>query len=101
MKRLALIFGMTTVFLAQATVDSPAVWAGSETATVEFGTLESVAWASNGDSIEVSGAGSFSLQPKSVSGDAPLIEAEFGSVPRTFTHRDAGLTSWPKGRGTL
>jgi hypothetical protein len=71
------------------TVGSPAAWAGSKTATVEFGTLESVARASNGDTIEVSGAGSFNMQPKSVSGDAPVIEAAFGSVPRTFIHRDA------------
>jgi hypothetical protein len=71
------------------TVGSPAAWAGSKTATVEFGTLESVARAANGDTIAVSGAGTFSLQTKGVSGEAELIEAAFGSIPRTFTHRDA------------
>jgi hypothetical protein len=90
MKRLWSILGIAMLFSGLiGAIAGPAAWAGSKTGTVEFGTLESVARASNGDTIEVSGSGSFSLQPKSASGDAPAIEAAFGKVPRTFTHRDA------------
>ena len=88
MKRRALITGLMLMVLTAVTVGAGAAWAGSKTATVEFGTLESVARASNGDTVEIGGAGSFSLQPKAASGEAPVIEAAFGSVPRTFIHRD-------------
>ena len=90
MKRLWSILGIAMLLSGlTGAIAGPAAWAGSKTGTVEFGTLESVARASNGDTIEVSGAGSFSLQPKSASGDAPAIEAAFGEFPRTFSHRDA------------
>src|SRR5712691_533990 len=88
MRRLALTMGVTMVLLAPIAAGTGSAWAGSKTATVEFGTLASVARAANGDTIEISGAGSFSLQPKSASGEAAALEAAFGSVPRTFTHRD-------------
>lgn len=63
--------------------------AGAKTATLSFGTIESVARAGNGATIELSGEGSFGRQPKSVSGDGGTVAATFGDVPRTFTHRDA------------
>ena len=72
-----------------AGVASPQAVAGSKTATIEFGTLESIARADNGDTVEINGTGSFTLQPKSASGEAPAVEAAFGTFPRTFTHRDA------------
>lgn len=62
--------------------------AGSQTATVEFGAYPSVARADNGDTVELTGEGSFTLQPKSINGEAPQVAAAFGAVPRTFTHRD-------------
>jgi hypothetical protein len=71
------------------TAVGPPADAKSKAATIEFAVFESVAQASNGDTVEIDGAGSFTLHPKSVSGDAPAIEAALGSVPRTFTHRDA------------
>ncbi len=91
MKRLRSILAITMLFSAFAvSVGSPAGWAGSRTATVDFGTLESVARASSGDTVKISGSGTFSLHPKSISGDGNLVQAAFGPVPRTFTHRDAG-----------
>ncbi|HEY3005718.1 MAG TPA: hypothetical protein VGJ44_25455 [Kribbellaceae bacterium] len=67
----------------------PAV-AAVKTATIEFGSYPSIARADNGDTVELAGEGTFTLQPKSIDGDAPRIAAAFGVVPRTFTHRDAG-----------
>jgi hypothetical protein len=67
---------------------APAV-AGSTTAQIAFGTFESVARASNGETFTISGEGTFGLQPKSISGQGGAIEAAIGEVPRTFTHRDA------------
>jgi hypothetical protein len=63
--------------------------AGSKTATIDFGTVESVARAANGDTVEISGEGTFTLQPKSITGDGGQVRASFGDVPRTFTHRNA------------
>ena len=63
--------------------------AGFRTATVEFGSFPSVSRADNGDTVELAGEGSFTLQPKSINGVAPRIADAFGDVPRTFIHRDA------------
>lgn len=63
--------------------------AGSKTTTISFATLESVARAANGDTVELNGEGTFTLQPKSISGDGGAVADAFGEVPRTFTHRDA------------
>jgi hypothetical protein len=88
--RRAIVVASSMVFgLALTGLSVARAYAGSKTATVEFGTVESVARAANGDTVEINGEGSFTLQPKSAGGDAPTITAAFGSVPRTFTHRTA------------
>jgi hypothetical protein len=81
---------------AVSAVRMPA-WAGAKSGTVDFGTIESVAQAANGDTVDVNGVGSFSLQPKSASSDAPLVTAAFGPVPNTFTHRAADGTVLAEG----
>jgi hypothetical protein len=88
-RRVCALIAAQLLALTLAGLASAPAWAGSKTATLEVGTLESVARADNGDTVEVNGAATFSLQPKSVSGDAPLITDAFGPVPRTFTHRNA------------
>jgi len=90
LRRLRAVLGMAVLFVAFGTAlgGAPAV-AGSKTATISFGTLESVARAANGDTVEMNGDGSFTLQPKSISGDGGAVAAAFGDVPRTFTHRDS------------
>jgi hypothetical protein len=85
MKRLLVLPLLVLVALVAA--GAPAS-AGLKTATVEFGAYPSIARAASGDTVELAGEGSFTLQPKSASGDAPQIAAAFGFVPRTFTHRD-------------
>src|SRR6266571_9258283 len=72
-----------------AGLSSAPALAGSKTATISFGTEESVARASNGDTVEINGEGTFTLQPKSISGDGGAVAAAFGDIPRTFTHRDS------------
>ncbi len=90
MKRHQLTVWISTVVSVLALgVLSPVAYASAKTATVEFGTLNSVARAATGETIQISGSGTFNLQPKSVSGSADLIAAAFGPVPRTFTQRDA------------
>ena len=74
--------------IAAGAGSAPAL-AGSKTATISYGTIESVARAANGDTVEINGEGTFTLQPKSVSGDGGAVEEAFGSVPRTFTHRNS------------
>ena len=69
-------------------VDSAPAMAGSKTAQIAFGTFESVARSANGDTITISGDGTFTLQPKSISGNGGAIAEAIGEVPRTFTHRD-------------
>ena len=89
MKRFwAILSPLLLILAALVSVTAPAT-AASKTATIEFGNVGTVARADNGDTVELFGSGSFTLQPKSVSGDAPAVTAAFGSVPRTFTHRDA------------
>jgi hypothetical protein len=51
--------------------------------------LESVSRAANGDTVEINGEGTFTLQPKSINGDGGPVAAAFGGFPLTFTHRDA------------
>ena len=70
-------------------VNSAPALAGSKTAKLAFGTFESVARAANGDTFTISGEGTFSLQPKSISGAGGAIAEAIGEIPRTFTHRDA------------
>lgn len=70
-------------------VGSAPALAGSKTAHIAFATFESVARAANGDTVTISGEGSFALQPKSISGDGGAIAEAIGELPRTFTHRDA------------
>ncbi len=89
MRRTGLVAGVLVLLAAFAYGEAPAASAASKTGSIEFGTINSVARASNGDTVLINGSGTFSLQPKSVSGSSPLIEAAFGAVPRTFTHRDA------------
>jgi len=72
-----------------AWIGSVPAWAGSKTATISFGTIESVARAANGDTVTINGEGTFALQPKSISGDGGAVAEALGEVPRTFTHRDA------------
>jgi hypothetical protein len=88
--RIASLLGlsMLVVGVGVGTGSAPAM-AGSKTATISFGTVESVARAANGDTIEINGEGTFTLQPKSISGDGGAVALAFGNVPRTFTHRDA------------
>ena len=85
---LALSVGVLVAALVAGIGGAPAA-AGSKTATIAFGTLESVARAANGDTVEINGEGTFTLQPKSISGDGGPVAAAFGEFPRTFTHRDA------------
>src|SRR6266436_3605423 len=66
----ALVVGLT------AWIDSAPALAGSKTATVSFGTIESVARAANGDTVTINGEGG-------------AVAEAFGEIPRTFTHRDA------------
>ena len=90
MKRYRLTVWMVAVVSALAIgVQSSAAYASAKTGAIEFGTLNSIARAPSGQTMEISGAGTFSLQPKSVSGTADVIEAAFGTVPRTFTQRTA------------
>src|SRR5439155_625025 len=63
--------------------------AGSNGAQLAFGTFESVARAANGDTFTISGEGTFSLKPKSISGAGGAIAEAIGEIPRTFTHHDA------------
>jgi hypothetical protein len=63
--------------------------AGSKTAQISFGTIESVARAANGDTVTINGEGTFTLQPKSISGDGGAVAEALGEVPRTFAHRSA------------
>lgn len=86
MKRLRMLLAL--VVSALVLVSAPAT-AGAKTATIEFGFAPSTARAANGDTLEILGVGSFTLQPKTVSGDAPNITAAYGEVPRLFTHYDA------------
>src|SRR5437667_11400146 len=79
----ALVVGLT------ALIDSAPALAGSKTATVSFGTIESVARAANGDTVTINGEGTFGVHPKSISGDGGAVAEAFGEIPRTFTHRDA------------
>src|SRR5438105_12210679 len=79
----ALVVGLT------ALSDSARALAGSKTATVSFGTIESVARAANGDTVTINGEGTFAVHPKSISGDGGAVAEAFGEIPRTFTHRDA------------
>lgn len=81
---------LTVVVLSLATVVSLSapVGAGAKSATIEFGFAPSTARAANGETIEILGVGAFTLQPKSISGEAPHIAAAYGEVPRLFTHRD-------------
>lgn len=72
-----------------AVTGAASAFAGSKTATISFGTLESVARASNGDTVELNGAGTWTLQPKSISGDGGPVTEAFGEFPRTFVHRDS------------
>jgi hypothetical protein len=74
--------------LAGSLYSAPAL-AGSKTAQLSFGTFESVARAANGDTITISGGGTFTLQPKSINGNGGAIAEAIGELPRTFTHRDA------------
>ena len=80
-----------------AGLSSARALAGSKTATISFGTEESVARASNGDTVEINGEGTFTLQPKSISADGGAAAAAFGEFPRTFTHRDAQGTVLAEG----
>jgi len=90
MKRFALVMGSSILIagLGSAVSSLPA-YAGSKTATLDFGTVESFARAANGDVVELNGEGTFTLQPKSISGDGGTVKEAFGEIPRTFTHRDA------------
>ena len=63
-------------------------WAGSKSATIEFANDGTVVRAANGDTVELTGAGTLALQPKSISGEGPLVGAVFGPIPNSFTHRD-------------
>jgi hypothetical protein len=83
-----LVLAQLLALTAAAAIRTPA-WAGAKSSTVDFGTFESIARADNGDTVEVNGVGTFSLQPKSASGDGSLLTDAFGPVPRTFTHRDS------------
>jgi hypothetical protein len=83
-----LLVTVIAIGVTAATSSAPAL-GGAKTATISFGTVESVARAANGDTVEISGEGTFTLQPKSVSGDGGAVAAAFGEIPRTFTHRDA------------
>jgi hypothetical protein len=85
----AILSPLLLVLTALVSVSAPAT-AGSKATTIEFGNVGTVVRAANGDTVELFGAGTFTLQPKSVSGDAPAVTAAFGAIPRTFTHRDAG-----------
>jgi hypothetical protein len=67
---------------------TPPAAGAAKTATLSFGTLQSVSRAADGDTIEISGEGTFTLQPKSANGDGGAVAEAFGGVPRTFTHRD-------------
>jgi hypothetical protein len=90
MKR-AFVMVVLPLLIAGATVGAgilPAS-AGSKTATIEFGNDGTVARAANGDTVELFGAGAFTLQPKSTSGNAPSVTDAFGPLPRTFIHRNA------------
>lgn len=87
----AILSPLLLILAALVSVAAPAT-AGSKTATIEFGNVGTVSRAANGDTVELFGAGAFTLQPKSVSGDAPAVTAAFGAIPRTFTHRDANGT---------
>jgi hypothetical protein len=90
MKRIALcIAGSILIAGLGSAFGSLSALAGSKTATLAFGFVESVAQAANGDTVEINGEGTFTLQPKSVSGDGGAVGAAFGDFPRTFTHRDA------------
>jgi hypothetical protein len=90
MRRLGLMLGVTVLFAGlTAGIGAAPALAGSKTATISFGTVESVARAANGDTVEINGEGTFTLQPKSISGDGGAVAAALGDVPRTFTHRDA------------
>jgi hypothetical protein len=89
-KRLGPTLAVGVLLVALATsIDSAPALAGSKTAQVSFGTFESVARAANGDTVTINGEGTFTLQPKSITGDGGAVAAAFGEVPRTFTHRDA------------
>ena len=85
---LLLALGTLAGGVAAGTSSAPAL-GGSKTASIAFGTVESVARAADGDTVEVNGAGTFTLQPKSISGNGGPVTAAFGDIPRTFTHRDA------------
>jgi hypothetical protein len=89
-KRVGLVLaaGVLLAAMAAGRAATPAQ-AGSKTATISFGTVESVARAPNGDTVELNGAGTFTLQPKSIAGDGGPVTDAFGPVPRTFTHRNA------------
>ena len=89
MKHFLSRLALPLLVIAALVLPTPPASAGSKTATIEFGNVGTVARAANGDTVELFGAGTFSLQPKSVSGDAPAVTAAFGPIPRTFTHRDA------------
>ena len=89
-RRVVALLAAQLLALTLAGMASAPALAGSKTATLEVGTIDSVARADNGDGAEVNGAATFSLQPKSVSGDASLITEAFGPVAPTFTHGNAG-----------
>lgn len=80
--------GLMLVTFGAVMGGSPA-WAGSKATTLSFGTIASVARAANGDTITINGEGTFTLHPKSVSGDGGAVAGAFGEIPRTFTHRDS------------
>jgi hypothetical protein len=63
-------------------------WAGSQSATIEFANGGTVVRAAHGDTVELTGAATFTLQPKSITGEGPLVGAVFGPIPNSFTHRD-------------
>src|SRR5437879_325063 len=76
-RRLSAVLAMSLLTFGTVVSVAVPVSAGSKTGTVDFATEDSVARAANGDTVEISGDGTFSLQPKSVSGEGG-----------TFTHRD-------------
>jgi hypothetical protein len=97
-RRLGVLVGAAVLFAGlSAAIGSAPAFAGTKTATISFGTEESVARAANGDTVEINGEGTFTLQPKSISGDGGAVAAALGDIPRTFTHRNAQGTVLARG----
>ncbi|MFC5730819.1 MULTISPECIES: hypothetical protein [Nocardioides] len=98
MKRYWSLFIPIVLALTWVGLPSAPAGAGGQSTTVEFGFAPSTSRATNGDTIEILGVGTFTLQPKTVSGEAPNVTAAFGEVPRLFTHRNAEGTVLAQGR---